>query len=112
MLSIYVYTDIYQGLKIFANSCIYIYIRKTNRAIAAFADDVILCFEKHSMVLWIHVNEGGSLIDTDHFVYNTRPITSFECNSMLTQECVILSLCPHDIIEIAKYRRGKVPRIL
>ena len=26
MHSIYVYTDIYQGLKIFANSCIYIYI--------------------------------------------------------------------------------------
>ena len=87
---------------------IYIYIRKTNQAIAAFADDVT----QHSMVLWIHVNEGGSLIDTDHFVYNTRPITSFECNSMLTQECVILSLFPHDIIEIAKYRRGKVPKIL
>ena len=26
MHSIYVYTDIYQGLKIYANSCIYIYI--------------------------------------------------------------------------------------
>ena len=26
MHSIYVYTDIYQGLKIFANSCIYIYV--------------------------------------------------------------------------------------
>ena len=26
MHSIYVYTDIYQGLKIFAKSCIYIYI--------------------------------------------------------------------------------------
>ena len=26
MHSIYVYTDIYQGLKIFANSCIYMYI--------------------------------------------------------------------------------------
>ena len=26
MHSIYIYTDIYQGLKIFANSCIYIYI--------------------------------------------------------------------------------------